>query len=409
MRRVTDQREIIILAPAWPGETRGSCIALRASLLLYLKHFFLVHYICISDRPFDGAREWPEDRVRWIHAPTVNSPKWLRFLQSLAGAHPAVAVRYAHARRAVMHAMRNVVRRSPETPFLVIEDIPTACFISRISREFPEMHVAIRSHNIIEKGFEPLCHVGSIVQRLCWRLELARMRRFEKSVCEAVDKVWAISQDDARDYADRLSVRTDGIVGVCMDVDRYAHVQAGDAKTIVHIGTADLRKGKGLTDFVQEVWPQVRAKVADARLVLAGRGTESYADPELGIEGLGFVDDDRDVLKQGRIFVNTQQIGAGVQLKSVVAMLAGKALVSTSMAAEGIDGQDGEHFVVAKSVKEMAARIADLILDTERTSRIAQNARKLAADVYSMAPFMDAGNPVLAAFINDSPKRERST
>ncbi len=409
MKRVADRREVVVLAPAWPGGTRGADIALRASLLLYLKHFFLVHYICISDQPFDGADQWPEDRVRWIHASTANSPKWLRFLQSLAGVHPAVAVRYARARRAVMHAVRDIIRRSPESPFLIVEDIPTACLVRCISREFPEIPVAIRSFNIIAKGFEPLCHVGSIVQRLCWRLELMRVRRFEKSVCEAADKFWAISRDDARDYADRLSVRTDGIVGICMDVDRYADVPAGDAKTVVHVGTADLRKGKGLTNFVAEVWPQVRARVADARLVLAGRGTECYADPRLGIEGLGFVDDDRDVLKRGRIFVNTQQIGAGVQLKSIVAMLAGKALVSTPMAAEGIDGEDGEHFVVAKSADQTASRIADLILDTKRTSRIARNARKLGADVYDTASFMRAASPVLDAFINDSPKCRRST
>ncbi len=268
------------------------------------------------------------------------------------------------------------------------------------------MPVAIRSFNIIDKGFERLCHVGSIIHRLCWRYEMARVRRFEKQVCATADKVWAISRNDAQEYAERLDVSTDGVVGICMDVDRYSRVPEGDARTIVHVGTADLRKGKGLMDFVREVWPHVRARVPDARLVLAGRGTDGFANPGLGIEGLGFVLDDREVLRRGRIFVNTQDIGAGIQLKSVVAMLAGKTLVSTPMAVEGIEGQDDTHFVVARSYEEMAEQLSDLALDPDRASRIGKNARKLGIVQYSSTPFLEAGRGVLEDFTGELPECE---
>ena len=400
------QDTLIVLAPAWPGETRGCDIALRASLLLYLKYFRKVHFICISAEPFRNADEWPEDRVSWIQAPTVDSPKWLRFLQSLKGAQPAVAVRYARAKRAVMGVMREIVACCSSRPFLIVEDIPTACFVGHIAREFPDIPVAIRSFNIIEKGFEPLCRTGSYLHRLCWRYEVARVRRFEKEVCERVNKVWAISAGDARDYSERLAVETDGVVGICMDVDRYAEVPDGDPQTIVHVGTADLRKGKGLTDFIECVWPRVRSKVAGARLVLAGRGTDKYANRRLGIEGLGFVGDDRDVLKQGRIFVNTQQIGAGIQLKSVVAMLAGKALISTPMAAEGIDGEDGKHFVVGRSLEQMAAQISYLALTPDRTAQIGRDARELATVRYSLGHFFESSRVALEDFVcNDEGAR----
>lgn len=407
MSRRSQQIDVIVLAPAWPDDTGGYGIAMRASLLLYLECFSKVHFVCISDQPFEDAESWPGDRIEWTHVTIPDKPKWVRFLRSLAGVLPAITIRYAYVRREVMRAVCGAVRKSAENPRLIVEDIPMACFLSNVVREFPKMPVAIRSHNMTEKAFESLCYVGSPFHRLSWRLELAKIRRFEKEVCERVDRIWTISLDDADEYAKRLSVQPDGVIGVCMDVERYRDVVPGNAKTVVNVGTADLRKGKGLIDFIRWVWPDVRAQIPEVRLVLAGRGTERFANAGLGVEGLGFVDDDRDVLGQGLICVNPQQIGAGVQLKSIVAMLAGKALVSTSMGVEGVEGEDSEHFVVAKPIDEMASQIVSLMRDSERACRIGQKARELAVQTYDTKRFIENSRPLLDAFICKSVKGDK--
>ena len=398
------QREVIILAPAWPSCTGGYGIAMRASLLLYLEYFSAVHFICVSDQPFEDANAWPGDRIRWTHIPISNMPKYLRFLLSLAGLLPAITIRYVSAHREVMRGVRSAVLKSEEAPCLILEDIPMAGFLPRIAREFPDMPVAIRSHNMAEKAFEHFCHVGSPWQCLAWRLELARIRRFEKAVCEKVDRVWAISRDDADEYARRFSVEPDGVLGVCLNIARYQNVEPGNEETVVYVGRTDLRKGKGLIDLIRYVWPVVRAQIPKARLILAGRGTERFSDVELGIEALGFVDDDRSVLGQGVIFVNPQQIGSGVQLKTIVAMLAGKSLVSLPMGVEGVDGKNGEHFTVVESIDVMAAHIVSLMQDPERARYIGRTARKLAADTYTTKWFLEETMPLLDAFVHKSTK-----
>ena len=393
--------EAIVLAPAWPSKTGGYGIALHASLLLYLEHFSVVHFICISDRAFN-AETWPADRIKWTQIPIIAKPKWLRFFISLFGVLPAITARYALARQEVMHAVHCIFEKRIENPHIIIEDIPMACFLPDISRDFPDVPIGIRSHNMTEKAFEGFCHVGSPFHRLAWRLELPKIRHFEKSIFEIADSVWGISKNDVDEYSNRFSCKLDGVLGVCLDGSHYQKVGPGKDKTVVHVGTADMRKGKGLEHFIRRVWPTVRSEVPGARLILAGRGTQQFTNTDLGVEGLGFVADDRDVLGKGRIFVNPQQIGSGVQLKSIVAMLAGKSLVSTSLGVEGVKGKRGEHFEVADSPEEMGRQIISLMRDFERASRIGRLGRDLAMKIYSTEWFLEESRPLLDSFVRKS-------
>lgn len=394
-----NQAHALILAPTWPSATGGFGIALRASLLLYLEIFSTVNYICISDQFFEASEAWPNDRIEWTHVPTSVRPKWIRFLRSLSGTLPAITIRYACAHRGVMRALTNALYRSGGNTYLIFEDIAMACLLSSVVRKFPKIPIAIRSHNMTEKAFEPFCHLGSPLQRLAWRLELAKIRRFERKACERADKVWAISPTDAEEYNKRMFIQPDGVLGVCMDVKRYRGIGSGNTTTAVSVGTINLRKEKGILDFIHRAWPTVRAKIPEARFVLAGRGTDRFIDVGLAVDGLGFVDDDRDILGQGLIFVNPQQIGAGVQLKSIAAMLAGKALVSSRMGVAGVEGKSGEHFVVAESMEDMATHIVSLMRCPERALEIGENAKRLAAKNYNVERLLEASRPLLNDFI----------
>ncbi len=392
--------ELIVLAPAWPGNTDGYGFGIRASILLYLERYSVIHFICISDQSFADLSDWPSDRIEWTHIPISKKPLWLRFLRSLVRTIPAIALQYADKRRDAMRAVDSAVQKSRGIPHIIFEDIALACFLPDVERAYPETKTAIRSHNMSEQVFETFLSTGSPIHRLSWRIEFEKIRRFEKRVCEKVDRFWAVSGDDADEYVNRMSLVPDGVVGQCLDVERYQNVENGEVQTVVHVGTIDFRKGKGLTDFIQQVWPLVRAKIPDARLILAGRGSKRFTDAELGIEGLGFVDDDRDILRQGQIFLNSQMMGGGVQLKSIVAMLAGKTLVSTPLGVGGVQGQDGNHFVIAISLEKMASVLVSLMQNPEHARDIGQKAREFAMQAYSTERFLAGTKPLIDDFIH---------
>lgn len=336
-----------------------------------------------------------------MHVPTVREAKWLRFARSVFGALPAVTVRYSRVSRKVLATIADLIEdceTSNRRVCMIIEDSPSACILPDIRKRFPNLHVAVRSENLLTQAFADFAARGSLVQRLPWKIEVRKIMRFEKAVCLSADRLWAITKAEAEEYEKRLSIRPHGVVGVSMDAGHYSEVNSGAHNTVVHVGRADLRKGRGLTDFIKQAWPAIRLRVPDARLVLGGQGTGRFADRRLGIEGLGFVEDDRDVLGQGLIFLNPQRIGAGLQVKSVVAMLAGKALVSTRMAIEGVEGRDGEHFFVADSPEEMIERIVGLIDNSGLAERAGQSARALAARVYSHDYMARTARPLIEEF-----------
>jgi glycosyltransferase involved in cell wall biosynthesis len=398
-------KEAIIIAPAWPSNTSGYRLAIRASLLLYANYFPKIYFICISDQPFLEAEKWSKYHIEWIHIPIVNKPMWVRFLRSLISRLPALCIRYYSVRREVVRTVSKIIYSNKAIPYLIIEDIPTASLMEDIVRIFSQIPVAIRSHNMTEKAYGLLRFVGSPISRVSWQLEIKKVRAFERSVCMQAENLWVISREDAVEYVNRLSVQPDGVLGVCMDVERYQNVKAGDAKTIVNVGTADLRKGIGISQFIQQVWPQVLAEIPEARFVLAGRGTDLFTNSSLHIEGLGFVKNDEDVLSRGLIFVNPQQMGAGIQLKSIVAMLAGKALVSTYVGVEGIEGHDGEHYLVASSAEDMAAQIISLMRNVQHARSIGQKARELALRDYNEQGFIKNKRPLLDAFTQNQDKQ----
>ena len=135
---------------------------------------------------------------------------------------------------------------------------------------------------------------------MAWGLELRKIRRFERAACEQMDFLWAISERDAEAYQDVYQIACDGVVGLSLDVGRYADVPPGAPATATCIGSADLRKAHGLSLFIKHCWPLVREPGKKRRgLVLGGRLTERFNAPEHGIEGRGYVEDDRSLLGGG--------------------------------------------------------------------------------------------------------------
>jgi glycosyltransferase involved in cell wall biosynthesis len=142
--------------------------------------------------------------------------------------------------------------------------------------------------------------------------------------------------------------------------------------------------------FSQEILPKVTAHVPEAYLLVTGRyGTEDTA----GIAGLddgrvrltGFVPDLRPVLAGAAVCVVPLLAGGGTRLKILEAWAAGVPVVSTTVGAAGLNGEDGMHLLLRDDPSGFADAVADLLNDPERAERMAANARRLAEERYDWA------------------------
>lgn len=399
---------LFVISPAWPALDNGYGLAIKSSLEQYCRVFGDVHFVCLAEaQPPQTALDFSENIIL-THIRCRLLPKFVRFILSL-GDPKTPATSFQFRRKMIRAQVLNTIgQRKDErdnSTFIIFEDVPIAIGLSSFIRyQFPAVKVAIRSHNVLARIFDPLAEKGNILSKMIWRFEVSRMRRAEIANCKSADRVWAISEEDRKEYS-RLGVACDGVLGVSINSDYFAEIPAGDKRTVVFVGGVDLRKRLGLVSFVEGAWPTIRAEIPDAQFVIAGSGSEKLDDPANGIHGLGYVRDDREIWGKGQIAINPQEIGSGIKLKSIIAMLAGKALVSTPVGIEGIPAIPNIHFLVAPNAKSLAQPIIQLMKEPPRAERIGEAARSWAQNEYSPERLEKSAIPLLKDFIEGDNKK----
>ncbi len=137
--------------------------------------------------------------------------------------------------------------------------------------------------------------------------------------------------------------------------------------------------------LTKEIWPRVVARMADARLLIVGEGSEELraeADAD-GIELMGFVADLEPVYRQARVVVCPVTRGGGTRIKIIEAALNGRPVVSTAIGAEGLAFADGSEIVLADHAPDFAQQCVELLGNADRASAVGAAARARAALLYS--------------------------
>ena len=158
---------------------------------------------------------------------------------------------------------------------------------------------------------------------------------------------------------------------------------------------------QGIRWFAEHVWPLVRRDLPEARLDVVGREPPQAVmrlDGHDGIAVHGFVPSMAPYFARAHAVVVPILTGAGIRVKIVEAMSAGRPIVSTSIGWEGLAHvEPGRHLLVADTPSEFAAAVLRLLGDPEASGRMARDARALAEDEYDWRALGDRLEAVLAA------------
>jgi polysaccharide biosynthesis protein PslH len=116
----------------------------------------------------------------------------------------------------------------------------------------------------------------------------------------------------------------------------------------------------GLRWFLQQVWPKVLAREPQARLIVAGRNPPPTLtrNPPVQVQFIDFVPSILDFYAANTVTIVPLVNGGGVKIKTIEAMLAGGAVVSTRIGVEGLQIQPGKQALV----QDDAAAFAEAVL-----------------------------------------------
>ena len=210
------------------------------------------------------------------------------------------------------------------------------------------------------------------------------MVRYETKAVRRFDHVIAVSGNDRENMARMTDPSRITVVPTGVDLEAYRRQPCGDSTepVVVFTGSMDWEANiDGVEYFCSEIWPLVLNAVPGARFRIVGRNPHPRvrALASDSIEVTGTVPSVIDHLREAAVFVVPLRIGGGTRLKIYEAMAMGKAVVSTSVGAEGLDVEDGRDIMLADTTGSFADSIIELLCDSRTRNQLERAAAQLAA------------------------------
>jgi polysaccharide biosynthesis protein PslH len=229
---------------------------------------------------------------------------------------------------------------------------------------------------------------GNLGRRLYAGVNWRKLRHEELGTYRDADGVYLCSAADERRLLDQVpGVRT-AVIPNAADVEYYQPRPTDlppDGRTVVYFGLlSTIPNIDAVVHFAQDIWPRIVAAHPEALCkIIGGRAPPSLlALAGSRVELTGFVSDLRPHLAAAAVVVVPLRLGGGTRLKIVEAMAMGKAIVSTTLGAEGIEAVPGRDILVEDEPAAFADAVHRLLAEPGLAVRIGQSARQLAVERY---------------------------
>jgi len=243
--------------------------------------------------------------------------------------------------------------------------------LSRVLLGLPAaVHKIIDTHDVLAERHD---RIQNVPKRFRW---FSTTRQEEGIALRRADVVLAI-QDEEADYF--RSVEVDRVITVGHLTERVRAVgEPSDSPAVLIVGSDNPNNRYGVSVFLQRTWPLVRAQVPDARLRLVGRICCTVAGEHPGLEKLGVIDDTAAAYEQGHVVVNPVLEGTGLPIKSIEALMHGKALVATAWAARSLRDGCGTALLTGDTCEHIADNVIHLLKDREMRRELSAAALRYA-------------------------------
>jgi glycosyltransferase involved in cell wall biosynthesis len=225
------------------------------------------------------------------------------------------------------------------------------------------------------------------LRRRYMALQCRKMRRFEAWAGRQFDWIVAVSGHDRDFFEQQYGWRHVRAIDTAVDVDYFQPSSATvDRDRVVFLGSMDwLPNQDGVAYFVRHVWPRVMAARPRARFQIVGRNPTPAVlrlAQQPGVEVAGTVPDVRPYLAGASVVVVPLLVGGGTRIKIFEALSMEKAVVSTSLGAEGLPVEPGRHLLLADGPAGFARSVLTLLDDPHQAARLGHAGRELVLQSY---------------------------
>ncbi|MFO7663928.1 MAG: glycosyltransferase [Chloroflexota bacterium] len=270
-----------------------------------------------------------------------------------------------------------------------IEGIELARYMSQVRSANSALPIVLDCHNaetrLQERAFRTdLSNPRRWPAALYSRLQIGRLADFECEACLEADRVIAVSESDSQYLKDLCGNTLPPVRVIPNTVDIFEYKWSGPIPQeqkfdLLFTGKMDYRPNvDGILWFADEVWPTIRERFPTITWGIVGQRPHARLDrlkSKPGITLTGCVDQIQPYLAGARVYILPLRLGSGTRLKLIEAMSAGKAIVSTTLGAEGFPVLNGRELLLADSASEMAKAIISLLENPTLGEQLSNNAQ----------------------------------
>lgn len=261
-----------------------------------------------------------------------------------------------------------------------------------IIRKYSRARVLLRAHNVEHLIWQRVAKSErNPLKRSYLRHLSLTLGAYEREHLNDYDGIICITNRDA-DYFKKMGCRKK-IVSIPFAVTPEPLESVDEEPyTIFHLGSMDwMPNQEGVRWFLEKVWPLVHQQLPQVRLYLAGRKMPEDL-MQLQLDGVTVVGEVPDAM----YFIGSKQInvvpllsGSGIRVKIIEAMSAGKAVISTTMGAEGIHYHDGQDLLIADTPEDFVRQIRRCVEEPDFCKQLGKNAFDLITSEYGLESLTD--------------------
>jgi len=244
-------------------------------------------------------------------------------------------------------------------------------------------------HDAISMNYRQAKKNARGLWRVIYLVENRRILPYEVRTVNEFARSFIVSDAD-RDYLVQHGADHRKIVTIPVAVKDEAvnsSYRVGEKDQIAFLGKMDYPPNQDAAIyFAEKVFPLLRKRTPQLKFLIIGALPPKNVLKLRTIRGVvvtEFVENPYRLVAASKVFVAPMRFGAGTQNKILEAMALRKPVVTTSLGAKGIKGEEGKHFLIADEPEEMAEKILNLLDDSGKREYVGYQARHLVETEYS--------------------------
>jgi len=235
--------------------------------------------------------------------------------------------------------------------------------------------IILRSHNIEHKIWEYLAQNCKSILKKWYLKKLAKqLKKYELAYINKTDAIITITENDYQFYKkNNCCVQ---LTFISIGFKEVKIVKGKNLNTVGFLGSLDWKPNiEGVTWFINKVWPKIISKNPSSILYIAGRKTPNWLKKmeSSNIKIIGEVNNAHEFIQSKNVIISPLFSGSGIRVKLIEAMFLKKAIVSTSLSANGINVTHKKEILIADNEDAFSDCVISCLQNNKLNSSLGKN------------------------------------